>query len=60
MIAVGIDVGGTSVKGATIRDNGEILDRFSMPMDKFASPEETIGKLTRQLTLINIMKRLLV
>ena len=45
MIAVGIDVGGTSIKGATIRDNGEVLDRFSMPMDKFASPEVTIGKL---------------
>ena len=45
MIAVGIDVGGTSIKGATIRENGEVLDRFSMPMDKSASPEETIGKL---------------
>ena len=45
MIAVGVDVGGTSIKGATIRDNGEILDRFSMPMDKFASPEVTLGKL---------------
>lgn len=45
MIAVGIDVGGTSIKGATIRDNGEILDRFSMPMDKFAAPEVTLGKL---------------
>ena len=45
MIAVGIDVGGTSIKGATIRNNGEVLDRFSMPMDKFASPEVTIGKL---------------
>ena len=45
MIAVGIDVGGTSIKGATIRDNGEVLDRFSMPMDKFAAPELTIGKL---------------
>lgn len=45
MIAVGIDVGGTSIKGATIRENGEILNRFSMPMDKFASPEETVGKL---------------
>lgn len=45
MIAVGIDVGGTSIKGATIKDNGEILDRFSMPMDKFASPEDTLGKL---------------
>ena len=45
MIAVGIDVGGTSIKGATIKDNGEILHRFSMPMDKLASPEITIGKL---------------
>ena len=45
MVAVGIDVGGTSIKGATIRDNGEVLDRFSMPMDKAASPEEVIGKL---------------
>ena len=44
MIAVGIDVGGTSIKGATIRDNGEILDRFSLKMDKTAAPEETIGK----------------
>ena len=45
MIAVGIDVGGTSIKGAAIRDNGEVLDRFSMPMDKAASPEETIGQI---------------
>lgn len=45
MIAIGIDVGGTSIKGATIRDNGEVLDRFSMPTDKKASPEEVIGAL---------------
>ena len=45
MIAVGIDVGGTSIKGATIRDGGEILHRFSMPMDKTLPPEVTIGKL---------------
>ena len=45
MIAVGIDVGGTSIKGATINDKGTVLDRFSMPMDKEASPEETVGKL---------------
>ena len=44
MIAIGIDVGGTSIKGATIRDNGEILDRFSCPTDKSASPEVMIGK----------------
>ena len=47
MIAVGIDVGGTSIKGATIRDNGEVLDRFSLPMNKQASPEETIGEMCR-------------
>lgn len=45
MIAVGIDVGGTSIKGATINDKGVVLDRFSMPMDKDASAEETLGKL---------------
>ena len=45
MIAVGIDVGGTSIKGATIRDGGEILHRFSVPMDKTLSPEETVGQL---------------
>ena len=45
MIAIGIDVGGTSIKGATIKENGEILDRFSMPVDKSLPPEETIGKL---------------
>ena len=45
MLAVGIDVGGTSIKGATIKDNGKILDRFSMPMDKTLPPEVTIGHL---------------
>lgn len=45
MIAVGIDVGGTSIKGATIRDTGEVLDRFSCPTDKSASPEVMIGKI---------------
>ena len=44
MIAIGIDVGGTSIKGATIRDTGEVLDRFSCPTDKSASPEKMIGK----------------
>ena len=45
MLAIGIDVGGTSIKGAVIRNNGEVLDRFSMPTDKKASPEEVIGQL---------------
>ncbi|MCR5506127.1 MAG: ROK family protein [Bacilli bacterium] len=44
MIAIGIDVGGMSVKGAAIKENGEVLDRFSCPTDNSASPEEMIGK----------------
>ena len=43
MIVIGVDVGGTSIKGAAIKDNGAILDGFAYPMDKSASPEETFG-----------------
>ena len=45
MLAIGIDVGGTSIKGAIIRDNGEVLDRFDMPTDKTLAPEVIIGQL---------------
>ena len=45
MIAVGIDVGGTSIKGATINDEGAVLHRFSMPMDNKATPDVVIGEL---------------
>ena len=45
MIVIGVDIGGTSIKGAAIRDNGEILDRFSLPMEKYATGEESIGKM---------------
>ena len=45
MIAVGIDVGGTSIKGATINEKGVVLDRFTMKTDKHAAPEIVIGEL---------------
>ena len=45
MIAVGIDVGGTSIKGATINEKGVVLDRFSMPTDKNAPVEKVISEL---------------
>ena len=45
MIAIGVDIGGTSIKGAFINERGEILSRFSMKVDKEKSPEEEIGKL---------------
>ncbi len=45
MLAIGIDVGGTSIKGATIKTGGIILDRFSMPTDKNLEPEVIVGEL---------------
>ena len=45
MLAIGIDVGGTSIKGASINEKGEVLNRFSMRNDKSAQPEELISQL---------------
>ena len=45
MIAIGIDIGGTSIKGASINDKGIILDRFALDVNKDDRPEKTIGDL---------------
>lgn len=45
MIAIGIDVGGTSIKGAAIYDDGRMLDTFSLPVEKGEAGEVTINKL---------------
>lgn len=45
MIAIGVDIGGTSIKGASITDKGEILDRFSCDVNKNDLPETTVGEL---------------
>ena len=45
MIAIGVDIGGTSIKGASINDKGEVLDRFSLDVKKDDLPEKTIGDL---------------
>lgn len=45
MIAVGVDVGGTSIKGAFVNEKGEILDRFSLKVFKTDPVEEVVGKL---------------
>ncbi len=34
MIAIGIDVGGTSIKGCAVNEEGKALDSFSMPLNK--------------------------
>ena len=45
MIAIGIDIGGTSIKGAGITKEGKVLEVFSMPVDKADTQEATINKL---------------
>ena len=45
MIAIGIDIGGTSIKGAAIDSNGRVYEKFSMPFVKDEKGENTIRKL---------------
>ena len=45
MIAIGIDIGGTSIKGAAVDSNGRVYERFSMPFIKGEPGEVTIHKL---------------
>lgn len=45
MIAIGIDVGGMSIKGAAVDSNGRVYEKFSMPFIKGEPGEETIRKL---------------
>lgn len=45
MIAIGIDIGGTSIKGAAVTTDGKVLDVFSMPVEKGEQQEVTIQKL---------------
>ena len=49
MIALGVDIGGTSIKGAAITDKGEILDRFSLKMDRLAIPEVTFTEMCKEI-----------
>ena len=45
MIAIGIDIGGTSIKGAAITSEGKVLEVFSMRVEKGEPQEQTINKL---------------
>ena len=45
MIAIGIDIGGMSIKGAAVDSNGRVYERFSMPFIKGEPGEVTIRKL---------------
>ena len=45
MIAIGLDIGGTSIKGAAVDSNGRVYERFTMPFIKGEDGEVTIRKL---------------
>ena len=45
MIAIGIDIGGTSIKGAAVDSIGKVYETFSMPFIKGEPGETTIRKL---------------
>lgn len=46
MNILGIDVGGTSIKGAIVNDKGKVLtERFSFPIVKDENQEDTINRL---------------
>ena len=49
MLAVGIDIGGTSIKGAVVNDLGQPSEMFSIPVIKNEPQEETINKLIEAL-----------
>ena len=57
MIVFGIDIGGTSIKGGVINDRGGILDRFSLPVNKYDTPEKTIGELCEIINKIKSKKK---
>lgn len=45
MIAIGVDIGGTSIKCAFVNEKGDILRRFGFPVEHTLSQEEIIAQL---------------
>ena len=43
--ALGIDIGGTSIKAAFVLENGSLMDRFSLPIDKSLDQEGMLNAL---------------
>lgn len=44
MLAIGIDIGGTSIKGAIVDDTGKVLTRFAMDVNKDSSGEVEVNR----------------
>lgn len=45
MTVIGIDVGGTTIKGAAVNDKGKMFDTFTVPVSKFEKGEEVLERL---------------
>ena len=56
MIVIGVDIGGGSIKGGAINDKGEILDEFTVPINRYVDPEITFGQLADEIE--NFIKKL--
>ena len=44
-IAIGVDIGGTSIKGAAITRDGKMLDVFSLPIRSVGEQDQTMKEL---------------
>ena len=49
MIVIGVDVGGSSIKGGAVNDKGEVLDVFTMVINRYDEPEKTFGHLADEI-----------
>lgn len=47
MINIGIDIGGTSIKGAAVDETGKIYDKFVLPIEKHDNQDDIMDKLVR-------------
>lgn len=52
MAILGIDIGGTSIKGGLVNEKGELGKTFSVPIDKKLSQEEQIDKMIEEINKV--------
>ena len=45
MISIGIDIGGTSIKGAAVNNKGKVFDKFVLPIEELGNQDATIEAL---------------
>jgi len=49
MLAIGVDIGGTSIKVSAVNENGKVLNKFVIPVNKEESQDETIDNLIKEI-----------